>query len=463
MRTSSVSVPLLVSEFQQRIKINMIRMQRSFKHLLLRPQARRATGRCLRACTTTRLVQRFSSSASAPQAHAKINESLFPPRDLGGDIPPSHEGASSGEVATDARPPPSSSSGVATPRLTEEQLKGKSKKLKRFYETVTAKKAEVADHESQGAGESHQLLLDDKVLKSPDQNPLRIPSQIVADLVRNEWDAQKDLIDAEKMPIHTLLCTAVDQMWSAEQRKDEIQRQLLKFLETDTLCFVGTSSTNTPEALEKKQEELWGPVRERFCSSFGVELNTTAGSASFLRLETHPEATFTKIHKVLETMSPWRLTAVSLATQQLKSLILAMDLLVGGEGSRTESKSAPSAESGDEKHVAREQAGERLHQFAATMTPNKTSATMSPKGHIRASSTCTTASTKTGELQALHASPATTHEDLCAVKKAIDLSMLEEQHQRDFWGSDDESFARGRAEMEKWILSCRLFAKYMPA
>jgi len=55
---------------------------------------------------------------------------------------------------------------------------------------------------------------DDKVLRSPGQNHLQIPSRRIAELAASEWDAQEKEINAESMPIHSLLCTALDQMQS---------------------------------------------------------------------------------------------------------------------------------------------------------------------------------------------------------------------------------------------------------
>jgi len=165
----------------------------------------------------------------------------------------------------------------------------------------------------------------------------------------------------------------------------------MKFLETDTVCFVGGCST-----LEKKQEELWTPLRQRFCDHYNVTLNTTGSETDApLILETHPEETFSIVRHRLLDLSVWQLTSVIVATQQLKSLVIALDLLDIGRANGT---SGADDADGDGK----------------------------------------------------------------AVTDAINCSMLEEHHQRDFWGNDDESFKVNEDSMRRWLLACRTFSREMP-
>jgi chaperone required for assembly of F1-ATPase len=126
---------------------------------------------------------------------------------------------------------------------------------RRFYKEA---KAEARD----GA---FAILLDGKPVKTPAKNALTLPTLAAAEAVAAEWQAQKDYIDPQYMPLTRLVHSALDGV--AREQKACID-EVVKYAGTDLVCY----RAGEPDALVKAQADAWDPylafAKEKFGASF---------------------------------------------------------------------------------------------------------------------------------------------------------------------------------------------------
>lgn len=175
---------------------------------------------------------------------------------------------------------------------------------RRFYKKCTVAALAQAD--------AFELLLDGKAISTPSFNRLLVPSKPLALALAHEWNAQKSVIEPAAMPLMTLTCSAIDTM---SFRREAVVEELMRFLQTDTLCYHQEDEVK----LLMKQREKWRPLLDWVDAEFGaLDISTDMQSTQ------HPEETVAAIQQALEGLSGFELTAVESLTQGCKSVIIAM-------------------------------------------------------------------------------------------------------------------------------------------
>lgn len=134
---------------------------------------------------------------------------------------------------------------------------------KRFYETV--------DIVARKTG--FNVTLDNRVLKTPGKQALVCSTQMQAEQVAAEWEAQVEEIKPETMPCTRLMNVACEMTPS---RRPELIAEFCKYCETDLLCF----RTSHPADLGERQETLWQPVLDWVAIQYEIALATTTGLAA---------------------------------------------------------------------------------------------------------------------------------------------------------------------------------------
>lgn len=114
---------------------------------------------------------------------------------------------------------------------------------KRFYKDVTTERSE----------EGFRILLDGRPVRTPGKNILAVPSQAIADRLREEWDGQGEEIDPAKMPVTRLVNTAID---GVAANFDAVADEIVRFAGTDMLCY----RADSPEGLVNRQRDGWDPI-----------------------------------------------------------------------------------------------------------------------------------------------------------------------------------------------------------
>jgi len=124
---------------------------------------------------------------------------------------------------------------------------------KRFY-------TEVSIVEGEGG---HAVHLDGRPVKTPAKAALAVPTSRLAELLRDEWANQVEVIDPRTMPVTRLINTAIDGVAVEAQAVFE---DILRFSSSDMLCY----RAEGPENLVLRQQEQWDPVLDWAASHHGA-------------------------------------------------------------------------------------------------------------------------------------------------------------------------------------------------
>lgn len=186
------------------------------------------------------------------------------------------------------------------------QIKSKRELPKRFYET-----AEVAQ-----IGDEFAIHLDGRPIRTPAKLPLHLPTRALADLVREEWEAQEKEIDPTTMPVTRLVNTALDGVVNDPQAVIE---DILRFAGTDLLCY----RADGPQRLVERQNELWDPVMDWARAALGARFVLAEG---VMHVEQPREAIGAIGIHVAAHDSPIALASLHTFTTLTGSALLAMAL-----------------------------------------------------------------------------------------------------------------------------------------
>ena len=180
-------------------------------------------------------------------------------------------------------------------------------KPKRFYQQASTQRVDQR---------GWKVFLDDKEVKTPARTELIVPSQTLAELIAEEFDAQKEIIFPATMPIMTITSTALD---VTRQNIPGTVERIIQFLQTDTVCFM---SEDEPE-LNAAQTEAWDPLRRWALTDFGILVGQSQG------LQLPSESGVPLLRKYLEGLDFWDLTCQEIATSYSKSAVIALAFLRG--------------------------------------------------------------------------------------------------------------------------------------
>jgi len=177
--------------------------------------------------------------------------------------------------------------------------------MKRFYKQAAARPGEAG----------HQILLDDRPVKTPARQSLAVPSERLGEAIAAEWQAQGDEIDARSMPLTGLANAAIDRV---SPDKQAFARGLAAYGETDLLYY----RAEAPEALVRRQAAAWDPLlawaRRRFDVNFEV--------ASGIMHRAQPRNTVEQLSHAVAARDPFELAALSPLVTIGGSLVLALAL-----------------------------------------------------------------------------------------------------------------------------------------
>ncbi|EPQ58611.1 ATP12-domain-containing protein [Gloeophyllum trabeum ATCC 11539] len=182
--------------------------------------------------------------------------------------------------------------------------------LKRFWKTV--------DIQERDGGLA--VTLDKRALKTPSGNPLVLPKNksLVATLIANEWENQETVLKSHALPMTSLAARAIDTAKDPKSRT-EIREALIKYLDTDTVCFHQLE----PEALARLQKAHWDPLLDWARATFDVPIHTFFSVLS----STQPPETTEKLANVLAELDSWELAAMERTTYTTKSFIIGLGLV----------------------------------------------------------------------------------------------------------------------------------------
>ncbi|CCM07223.1 uncharacterized protein FIBRA_09568 [Fibroporia radiculosa] len=183
--------------------------------------------------------------------------------------------------------------------------------LKRFWKTVGIDARE----------DGFVVTLDKRPLRTPSGKHLILPrnKRLVATLIASEWENQETLLKPHTLPMTSIASRAID-AFSDEDTRREVRAQLLKYFETDTICF----HHSEPAALVALQNANWKPILDWTRTTYNVDISTSDS----LLLGPHPPETVQKLDEVMTNFDHWQMAAMERATYTSKSFLIALALVM---------------------------------------------------------------------------------------------------------------------------------------
>ncbi len=180
---------------------------------------------------------------------------------------------------------------------------------KRFY-------TEVSVNEAEGA---FAVLLDGRPVKTPAKNQLAAPTAELAELMRDEWASQVEVIDPRSMPVTRLVNTAID---GVAQDPQPVFEDILRFSAGDLLCY----RAEGPDRLVERQRDQWDPVLDWAAQDLGARFVLIEG---VMPKEQPREAVAAVAARLRQHDSPIALAALHTFTTLTGSALLAMAFAEG--------------------------------------------------------------------------------------------------------------------------------------
>jgi chaperone required for assembly of F1-ATPase len=160
--------------------------------------------------------------------------------------------------------------------------------------------------------------LDGRVPRTPGMKHVVVPSEALAKMMASEWASQGDLIDPETMPLVRLVNSAVE---AGEEARPGLRAEIVKYAGNDLMLY----RADAPEALVRRQEQMWDDVLVKLARHFGVSFQPTIGIVH----QPQPGSTLTKLEHALEAEPLLPLTAMNAVTSITGSGLLALALRHG--------------------------------------------------------------------------------------------------------------------------------------
>ncbi|MDX1737972.1 MAG: ATP12 family protein [Alphaproteobacteria bacterium] len=179
--------------------------------------------------------------------------------------------------------------------------------MKRFYKNADI--AQTDDH--------FLVQLDGRPIKTKSKQDLLLPSEALAQLVAQEWNAQEEEIDPLSMPIMTLANTAIDRVLP---QFDEVAEMIAGYGGSDLLCYRADA---VQEELVKKQHEKWQPWLDWAMRELDAPLKPTSG---IMHVE-QDQSALSSLARLVHDTDHFELTALHEFTTMSGSLVLGLAVL----------------------------------------------------------------------------------------------------------------------------------------
>jgi chaperone required for assembly of F1-ATPase len=184
---------------------------------------------------------------------------------------------------------------------------------RRFYQTVRIARIDPSVASSQQCSEGYLVLLDAKELRTPAKGRFAVPTHALAAAIAAEWQAQREHLDPESMPLTRLTNSAID---GVAGRRAEVGADIVRYLGSDLVCYRAAD----PSELVRRQAEAWDPVLEWCQAVLGIKLTVTTGIVPVAQ----PTAAGATLAQWLQRLDAFALAAAHAMTTLLGSAVLTV-------------------------------------------------------------------------------------------------------------------------------------------
>ena len=181
--------------------------------------------------------------------------------------------------------------------------------MKRFYTTATVAPADGG----------WRVLLDGRGIKTAMGAPQVVPTEVLAEGLAAEWNAQGDEIVPTGFVLRDMAYYAIDIVGAD---RDAAIAGLLRFAETDTLCY----RADPEDALFARQQDVWEPCLQAAETRHGIRFERISG----IMHRPQPATTLDALRAHLATLDDFTLAAVNTLASLAASLTIALAALDDG-------------------------------------------------------------------------------------------------------------------------------------
>lgn len=181
--------------------------------------------------------------------------------------------------------------------------------MKRFYKQASAAPAPGG----------FSVRLDGKAIKTMMQHVLLLPTAALAQEIAAEWQAQKENVVPDTMPMMQLSSTMIDKAKGADRAAMNVE--LLRYGASDLVCYHAAG----PASLADIHARHWTPLLTWLKDAHGVQLEHVTGISYF----NQSEASLAALKNIIEGLDAQDFTVVQAATAATGSLVIALALLDG--------------------------------------------------------------------------------------------------------------------------------------
>lgn len=160
------------------------------------------------------------------------------------------------------------------------------------------------------------VTLDGRPMRTPGRGVLRLPTEVLAGAVADEWRAVGDTLDPRAMPLTGLANAAVDRI---APDPASFAAGLARYGESDLLCY----RAEDPPELVARQAAAWDPVLAWARGRYDVHVDTVAG----VMHRPQPAATLARLGETTASLDAWTLAALSPLVTLTGSLLLGLALV----------------------------------------------------------------------------------------------------------------------------------------
>jgi len=180
---------------------------------------------------------------------------------------------------------------------------------RRFYA-----KADISAQDASG----FSVTLDGRLLRTPARQALILPTSALAQAIADEWNAQGETLDLQRMTLTRLANVALDR---TPDTRPALIEELIRYFETDLVCYLSPDSS----ALRLRQDKVWGPLRQWIGQSLSITLIPVEG----ILASPQPQASLEAARAYASTRDDFRLTGLNWAAALFGSAVLASGLEQG--------------------------------------------------------------------------------------------------------------------------------------
>ena len=174
---------------------------------------------------------------------------------------------------------------------------------KRFWQQAAAVETEGG----------YTVQLDGKPIRTPAKAAFLMPKLALAEAVAEEWQAQEDTVQPDRMPLTRTVNSALDKVGLAH---DAVAGLVADYGASDLICY----RAEAPQGLIDRQAEGWDPLVTYAREVFQTPLNVSSG----LMPVPQPARSMARLRSRVQNMSDFELAALHDLVALSGSLIIGL-------------------------------------------------------------------------------------------------------------------------------------------